>query len=649
MKFAKGLLVFNTFIFLILGVSFSSPAEASKQIAYTLQTAPGSAVFQIRCPYQSVGLRTFVLNRPRRYVVDLISKAPVSLRVPQNVLPATESPLEKIQIASHRDFLRLVFHLAHARKIVRNVDGEGSSFTFSFTDPEVSARALTMASSSAAPTSSSSSQPESHDPLSENLHARGRNTHQAGPALFSPILTCHSADLPPAASGRQNQGKAVSHSYQSFQQFPSINGFLEVRGAADTSRDDSLEHARSFRKRFHVESKIPLSENASKMYAVVSGRSDLLWFGTRSDWNAWDLDLHEGYLHWSDGPLEIRLGKQIVRWGKTDQLSPVDVLNPEDLREGITWEMEDRKIPVWMSRLRAFRGPFSLEAVFVPFFEPHDMNIFGTDWAVFRHLKRAVTEWTGVPDEVKESVEGIRAHRLEPARTLENVQYGTRLTTGIHGWDLAVSAFYGFDPSPHIARFPVENIRVDAAVSRETIERALGSGVFTGKDVEMQYKRSRMLGFDFETTWKNLGFRGEAAYFSGRSFLTESLTSTAQPVFLTVLGADYAGFQGWYANLQIAYERIRGDTDGILYFQRENLSLNGEISKELLRGDLQARLRYLVILTDGSSYWNPSLTYLRFRPLSFTFGLNFFAGPADSFMGFYGDNDQVHMTLRYDF
>ncbi len=56
-----------------------------------------------------------------------------------------------------------------------------------------------------------------------------------------------------------------------------------------------------------------------------------------------------------------------------------------------------------------------------------------------------------------------------------------------------------------------------------------------------------------------------------------------------------------------------------------------------------------MMLTDGGSYWNPSLSYLRFRPLSLTFGLNLFAGPADTFLGTYGDNDGAYVTVRYDF
>lgn len=110
---------------------FAMPAAASEQFAYTLQTSPGFVVFQVRCPDPSPRFRTFVLDRPRRCLADVTAKGPVSLRAPQTIPLPADSPLEMIRIASHRDFLRLVFHLPHGRKIVRNVRQDGVNFVFS--------------------------------------------------------------------------------------------------------------------------------------------------------------------------------------------------------------------------------------------------------------------------------------------------------------------------------------------------------------------------------------------------------------------------------------------------------------------------------------------------------------------------------------
>ncbi|MGQ9750989.1 DUF1302 family protein [Desulfosoma sp.] len=661
----------------MLALLLSSRASASAKFDYALHTSRDAAFFQLRGLSGLAAIRSFVLDRPRRYVVDLPWNEPVPLTGPRSLRCAEGSPVEKIRIAPHPSFLRLVFYLTEGEKILRNVQSHGSSILFSFKDTKVSSLVpfktastpgapppFGMVHVTALPSSGMAKEasfqsflppkdsPSGLKPTEAAWHEPPRVSPNT-PSTHSPTAAASHAFGPPEPDSSAAGARFLEKTHVAPRAFlwhaARLTGFLEMRGAADTDRDNAMEHTRSFRQRFHLATKVPLRENQNNLFAQVSARSDLLWFGTASDWNDWNLDFHEAYLHWSDASLEMRLGKQIVRWGKTDQLSPLDMVNPEDLREGITWDMEERKIPVWMARLRAFRGPLALEGVAVPFFEPHDIHLLSTDWAVFRHLKGAVAADPQAPPAVKDALGDIAVHRREPSRTAHHAQWGTRVTAQSHGWDLAVSYFDGFDPSPHLENFPVKNIHSDGTFSRESLENALLTGVLTQEDLEVRYKRFRMIGVDFETTYKSLGLRGETAYFSHRSFLTDSLTSTTHPVFDAVLGADYEGANGWYVNFQIGYRRIGGAMNRTLYFQRENISLNGEISKELLRGDLQARLRYLVMLTDGGSYWNPSLTVLRFRPLSLALGLNLFAGPADTFMGSYGDNDQYYVQCRYDF
>lgn len=642
------------------------PAVALESPAYTLKTSPESVVLTLHCAGPLPNFRTHVLDRPRRYVVDVPTKSCVAPRERLAIPLTGDNPVERIVILPHRDFLRLVFQLRHARKILYKVRKHPTAIVFSFADPEISAPSSPKTSPSvltipitarvrkterqgSLDASSLSFHAEPRILASKKSHSDNATLSPTGARSVPSALTCLLPNEPSTAAATRAQSKTPLSSGPSLPHVSRINGFVNMRGAADTSRDNAFEHTRAFRKRMHLEAKISGSRERGGAYALVSGRSDLLWFGTRSDWNDWDLDLYEAYVQWSPGPMELRLGKQIVRWGTTDQLSPVDVLNPEDLREGITWDVEDRKRPLWMARIQAFRGPFDLEGVVIPFFEPHDVNLFGTDWAVFGHMTRAVATNPRVPPVFKEAVKSLQVRRREPPQTIENFQWGGRITMHTHGWDLAVSTFHGFDPMVDIVRFPLENIHVNGSFSKETVENALMTGVFTGPELVVRHRRTQMIGFDFETTLKSIGLRGEAAYFSARSFLTDDLTSAGLPTFFGVVGLDHAGPNDWYVNLQLAYQRIGGDTDPILYFQKDNVSLNGEISKGWLRGDLEARLRYLIMLTDGGSYWNPSFTYRRFRPLSFTLGLNLFAGPADTFLGHYRENDQATVSMRYDF
>jgi hypothetical protein len=163
------------------------------------------------------------------------------------------------------------------------------------------------------------------------------------------------------------------------------------------------------------------------------------------------------------------------------------------------------------------------------------------------------------------------------------------------------------------------------------------------------YKRSHIFGFEFETILKDFGLRGEAAYYDERSFLTSSLTSVRKPMFHYIVGADYSGESDWYANVQFGHLVISGYEDDILYFKRDNTSLNGQLGVEFWRGNFEAAVRYDYWLSDGGYYLYPRLICRYVRNLDITLGLNVFGGESDTFYGAYDANDQVFLSLKYFF
>ena len=75
---------------------------------------------------------------------------------------------------------------------------------------------------------------------------------------------------------------------------------------------------------------------------TLSALSDYLYFGSENKTDDFDLDLHEAKWQYNEGNYGFSIGKQIIRWGKADQISPVDTLNPQDMREFIIPEYEKR-------------------------------------------------------------------------------------------------------------------------------------------------------------------------------------------------------------------------------------------------------------------------------------------------------------------
>lgn len=433
-----------------------------------------------------------------------------------------------------------------------------------------------------------------------------------------------------------------------------LNGFFLAKGAMDTGRESGNEHRRLFRNKARLEGKwIPwggstytLNGKEGEFYALASVESDYLWFGHDHSAEDYDLDLFEGYLYWSRRPVEIRLGKQIVRWGKTDQISPVDNINPQDFREFIVPDLEDRKIPNWMARVRLFPGAWTMEGVYIPFFEPSRIDYYGSDWATYRHVKDDIRD-SALPSDFKRRLLGISVNEKEPARNFKNGQWGARISRTISGWDLGLNYLYAWESLPYYKSFPVKNLDVGGSFSSQNLVKSLDGMSLTDEDIEITYERSHIFGFEFETTIRDIGFRGEAACFDRQSFLTNSLTSTRKPVFFYVLGADYLGKDDWYVNFQFAHQIISDYDDDILYLSRNNTSLNGEVRKDFLRGNLQAVLWYNFSLSDNGYYLRPKIICKYIPRLDITLGFNIFGGDEDTLMGYYDDNDQVFLSLRF--
>ena len=398
-----------------------------------------------------------------------------------------------------------------------------------------------------------------------------------------------------------------------------FSGFLRAKGAQELHEKDS-EQARMFRNTIRLEGKWTPSgsmagtdsvSETSNTFLLASMQADYLSFGPDPSSDDFDLELYEGYLFHATHDWDLRLGRQIVRWGKTDQISPVDNLNPQDMREFFIPDLEERKIPNWMARLRLFPGDVTVEGVFIPFFEENEFDYSGTTWALLG------TEPSGL--RIRESV---------PGKSLDNSDAGVRASTTVAGWDLALSYLYATEKSPHFRFDPANPM---------------------GPTLHSDYLRQHIYGFEFETTLDKFGFRGEGAYFDEQSFHTESLNSVAKPMAQFVIGADYIGEQDWYVNVQFSHEHIFDYESDILFLRQDNFYLNGEINREFWRGNAMLKLRYVLDLEDGGSFLTPEAILTYYKNLELSLGANVFFGPSESLFGRYRDNDQAFMKATYSF
>lgn len=433
---------------------------------------------------------------------------------------------------------------------------------------------------------------------------------------------------------------------------PTFWGWLQLYGAKDTQSD--LAEDNSFAR-----SRIRLGtdwagESLPQMPLRFKGSIDfdrIFYDSARADENN-NLTLHETYIQISGSSWDLSLGKQRVRWGKSDQLSPVDSINPQDLRQSIAVDLEDRVLPSWLLRTKWYEDVFTLETIIQPWFQKSEIDYFDSDWALYRNLRQSIMANPAVPQFLKNYANSLYVDEHKPSHTLENMSGGIRLTLQTDQSDFGLSYHYGWETLPTISKLPISGVNYNGAPNTDAslMLASISPMPPTSNRIEATYKRQLIFGIEWETTILDpFGFRGEIAYIDKVAFLSSDLTSSRTPITHLVTGIDYTSESEWYFNVQGSWQHLHNYSKNILYFKKDNVSTLGEISKPVWRGNIELGIGYSYMLTDKSSYFQPNIILQYFRNIECELGAMVYTGDNDSTLGSYDHTDQVYAKIEFSF
>ncbi len=302
------------------------------------------------------------------------------------------------------------------------------------------------------------------------------------------------------------------------------------------------------------------------------------------------------------GRLDLKAGRQIVVWGRSDHIRVTDVLNPLDLREPGLTDVEDLRLPVTMVRLDYHGGPWTLTALLIPEIRFDKRPVFGHD---FFPSDRPLP-----PEEVPES--GVR-----------NVEYAAALTGIFPGWDISFYLADRYDDQPHA------EAGQDGAI--------------------LKHARTTMAGAASSIALGNVLLFGEAA-------LTRGLKTfgAAGPFSRTdfLAGIEYAGFSDTLISFETAYGRLNGYRP-VLSFDhpdRERIQTVLRISRTFQR----ERLTLTAVAFTGAKGEDGALqrvqaTYDLRDGVALTAGVVLFqSGGSPHFRGT-GDNDRAFAEVKWSF
>lgn len=369
------------------------------------------------------------------------------------------------------------------------------------------------------------------------------------------------------------------------------------RGISKFTPEILLEYEKSFSNAL----KLFTSGKAYYDFAYAfKGRGD--YPGKLLDEYEADIELKDTYLEFSPVEnLDIRIGKQIAVWGKSDNLRITDVINPMDNREvGIT-DIEDLRLPQAMTKIDYMKDRWIITGLVIHQVELNKNPVYGSDFYG--------------------SLSDLNVEEMES--DLSNTQFGLAFQGFFTGWDLS---FYFAD-----------------IYSRE--------GYFSANDLQVEHSRIKMAGTAFAGAFGDYLLKAEAAFIHGLEY-----TSTEEKARLDLMaGFEYMGVTDTTISFEIVNRHIF-DFEEIMENMPDDQKENRlETALRFDRDFFNETLKFtgLVIIYgefgEEGAISRGSLEYDIDDSLSIKSGVVFYESGDLKKMENIGKNDRLFCELKYAF
>ena len=295
----------------------------------------------------------------------------------------------------------------------------------------------------------------------------------------------------------------------------------------------------------------------------------------------------------SRGPLTIDAGKQFIRWGKTEIVTPTDRFAPRDYLN--VFDTEYLAVPG--VRVLGQLGAHSLDGVWVPVFTPSRIPLTGKRWTVLP------------PD--APPIESFG--RAIP----EGQQAGFRWGYVASGFEVSASFFDGFNHLP--------------------VVEPVGPLAF-----RLTFPSMRMYGGDAVVPSRWVTIKGEGGYFT-----SDDPNADDYVLFVVELERQQGevlvagGYAGEYVTSQRAVGRFapdRGMTRALIGRASYTIDPNRSAAVEsAVRTNLDGMYVKAEYSQARGDHWRT------------TIAMAYLGGQADDFLGQYRRNSHIVLSLRYSF
>ncbi|MEN8189350.1 MAG: DUF1302 family protein [Thermodesulfobacteriota bacterium] len=321
-----------------------------------------------------------------------------------------------------------------------------------------------------------------------------------------------------------------------------------------------------------------------------------------------ELELDNLYLRGSlSANLDVKIGRQVVVWGKSDNIRVTDVLNPLDNRIPGMVDIKNRRLPVAMTKLDYYIGDWNVSTMMLH--EPRfDKNpVYNSDF------------FPG---------QGPLPPEKSPTVSFDNQQYALALNGIFSGWDLSLYSASIFDARAHIEK------DINGSLSR-------------------QHNRFFMAGLTSNIALGNWLLKGEAAWFDKLEY--SNLPDQDFSRFDLMGGIEYTGFSETLLSLEIVNRHLF-DFDTRLQespdlAQEDVLQTMATLVRDFANDTIQLKVILSIFGGHGEDgmFERVQLDYDLSDSMMVSGGAVFYQSADQGPLSEIGDNDRLFLELSYEF
>jgi len=324
-----------------------------------------------------------------------------------------------------------------------------------------------------------------------------------------------------------------------------------------------------------------------------------------------EFELGETYIQGSlTDRLDIKFGRQVMVWGKSDNIRVTDILNPLDMREpGIT-DIEDLRLPLTMTRLDYYFGDWSLTGIAVHEIRFNKNPEYGSDFY-------PVT----IPP----------PHEDKPGSDFGNTEYAASINGIFSGWDIS---FYWAD-------------YYNDAFHMQLVSSGLPPVI------ERKHARLQMLGTALNVAAGNWLLKTEAAWIKGVKFFNAPDKTWSRTDILA--GLEYSGFTDTTLSIEAVNRHVNGFDKALElapdYAQQDEFQWTARASSNFLNDSLSITLLLSTFggMGKDGSFQRFSAEYDITDSIQISTGIILYSsGDLIAFKNI-EDNDRLFCEIRYSF